>query len=210
MPTAQEHPNFVTHLGGPPRERYGASQVHGLSRQDAPPPRHYDLDALVAISEGGLPPRGWLWLWGVSPRTKAKRSGPGEVITPSSPQRWEKRSTVAQRSSKTKTGFPRAPKAGALPGRGHGEGAGPPTWPCPPTALGAMAAYASRAGLHRIFCPSTPEVNVSEIALQAEVYRVNGLINDCGKVVGDGKETAGWSRVDPKGAVSYRARRPWV
>ena len=59
----------------------------------------------------------------------------------------------------------------------------------------AMAAYASRAGLcTTIFCPEdTPEVNVSEIALQgAEVYRVNGLINDCGKVVGDGKETAGW------------------
>ena len=58
----------------------------------------------------------------------------------------------------------------------------------------AMAAYASRAGLCTTFCPEdTPEVNVSEIALQgAEVYRVNGLINDCGKVVGDGKETAGW------------------
>jgi threonine synthase len=39
----------------------------------------------------------------------------------------------------------------------------------------------------------TPEVNVSEIALQgATVYRVNGLINDCGKLVGAGKEAAGW------------------
>ena len=59
----------------------------------------------------------------------------------------------------------------------------------------AMAAYASRAGLRTtIFCPEdTTEVNVSEIALQgAEVYRVNGLINDCGKLVGDGKGTAGW------------------
>jgi threonine synthase len=58
-----------------------------------------------------------------------------------------------------------------------------------------MAAYASRAGLRTtIFCPEdTPEVNVSEIALQgAEVYRVNGLINDCGKLVGEGKEAAGW------------------
>jgi len=58
-----------------------------------------------------------------------------------------------------------------------------------------MAAYATRAGLRTtIFCPEdTPEVNVSEIALQgAEVYRVNGLINDCGKLVGDGKNAAGW------------------
>src|SRR5471030_880486 len=43
----------------------------------------------------------------------------------------------------------------------------------------ALAAYASRAGIKTtIFCPEdTPEVNVSEIALQgARVYRVNGLI----------------------------------
>jgi threonine synthase len=36
-------------------------------------------------------------------------------------------------------------------------------------------------------------VNVSEIALQgAAVYRVNGLIDDCGKIVGEGKAKAGW------------------
>ena len=58
-----------------------------------------------------------------------------------------------------------------------------------------MAAYASFAGLRTsIFCPDdTPEINISEIELQgASVYRVNGLINDCGKIVGDGKEIAGW------------------
>src|SRR5262249_19824595 len=44
------------------------------------------------------------------------------------------------------------------------------------------------------FCPQdTPEVNVSEIELQgATVYRVNGLIDDCGKIVGEGKDKAGW------------------
>ena len=59
----------------------------------------------------------------------------------------------------------------------------------------AMAAYASRAGMETyIFCPAdTPEVNVREIAAQgAKVWRVNGLINDCGKIVGDGKETLDW------------------
>jgi threonine synthase len=45
-----------------------------------------------------------------------------------------------------------------------------------------------------IFCPDdTPQVNVEEIALQGgEIYRVNGLINDCGKIVGEGKEKVGW------------------
>jgi threonine synthase len=36
-------------------------------------------------------------------------------------------------------------------------------------------------------------VNVSEIALQgASVYLVNGLINDCGKLVAEGKAITGW------------------
>ena len=59
----------------------------------------------------------------------------------------------------------------------------------------ALAAYASRCGIKTtIFCPEdTPEVNVSEIALQgATVYRVNGLIDDCGKIVGEGKAKVGW------------------
>jgi len=59
----------------------------------------------------------------------------------------------------------------------------------------AMAAYASRGGMRStVFCPEdTPDVNVREIELQgARVYRVNGLINDCGKIVGGGKESVGW------------------
>jgi threonine synthase len=59
----------------------------------------------------------------------------------------------------------------------------------------ALAAYASRAGIKStIFCPDdTPEVNVNEMAIQgAEVYRVNGLIDDCGKIVGEGKAKVGW------------------
>ena len=59
----------------------------------------------------------------------------------------------------------------------------------------ALAAYATSCGIRTtIFCPAdTPEVNVSEIELQgATVYRVNGLIDDCGKIVGEGKVKAGW------------------
>ena len=59
----------------------------------------------------------------------------------------------------------------------------------------ALAAYASRAGLEAIvLCPdNTPEVNVREIAAQgARVYRVNGLIDACGKLVGQGCVEQGW------------------
>jgi threonine synthase len=59
----------------------------------------------------------------------------------------------------------------------------------------ALAAYASRAGIRAtVFCPEdTPEVNLSEIALQGgSVYRVNGLIDDCGKLVAQGRSVTGW------------------
>lgn len=59
----------------------------------------------------------------------------------------------------------------------------------------AMAAYAARAGLESYcFCPDdTPEINLGEIAIQgAAVWRVNGLINDCAKLVELGKSRYGW------------------
>jgi threonine synthase len=59
----------------------------------------------------------------------------------------------------------------------------------------ALAAYAGKAGITSyIFCPDdTPEINVREIAAQGgRVWRVNGLINDCGRIVGEGKSAMGW------------------
>src|SRR5262249_47447317 len=59
----------------------------------------------------------------------------------------------------------------------------------------AMAAYCSRAGIKAyVFCPDdTPAVNVREIAMQgAEVFLVNGLIDDCGKLVAEGEREVGW------------------
>jgi threonine synthase len=59
----------------------------------------------------------------------------------------------------------------------------------------ALAAYAARAGLRAtVLCPSdTPEINVREIAMQgAQVWRVDGLINDCGRIVGEAAGRAGW------------------
>jgi threonine synthase len=59
----------------------------------------------------------------------------------------------------------------------------------------AMAAYAAAAGMEAFcFCPDdTPEINLSEIALQgATVWRVNGLINDCAKLVERGTALFSW------------------
>ena len=58
----------------------------------------------------------------------------------------------------------------------------------------AMAAYASQAGIKStVFCPEdTPDINIRNTIPGAETYLVNGLINDCGKIVGEGKEEVGW------------------
>jgi len=62
-------------------------------------------------------------------------------------------------------------------------------------AGGAAAAYAARAGMEcYVFMPAdTPVVNQFEAALYgAKAFRVNGLINDCGKIVRDGADRMGW------------------
>ena len=59
----------------------------------------------------------------------------------------------------------------------------------------ALAAYASRAGLKSsVYCPKdTPQINILETKLQgAETFLIDGLINDCGKIVLEGKESQGW------------------
>ena len=62
-------------------------------------------------------------------------------------------------------------------------------------AGGSMAAYAARAGMEAfVFMPEdTPEINQYEAAQAgAHAYLVNGLINDCAKIVLDGREAMGW------------------
>ncbi|MFG0329890.1 MAG: threonine synthase [Phycisphaerales bacterium] len=62
-------------------------------------------------------------------------------------------------------------------------------------AGGALAAYAARAGLEAfVFMPDdTPEVNQYEASLYgARAFRVNALIDECGRLVREGRERLGW------------------
>src|SRR5439155_24841994 len=62
-------------------------------------------------------------------------------------------------------------------------------------AGGAMAAYAARAGMEAyVFMPEdTPAINQKECYLAgAKTFLVNGLITDCGRIVGEGKKVKGW------------------
>jgi threonine synthase len=62
-------------------------------------------------------------------------------------------------------------------------------------AGGALAAYGARAGMEvDVFMPAdTPFINQMEAHLcGARVFLVNGLINDCGRIVREGAERTGW------------------
>ena len=62
-------------------------------------------------------------------------------------------------------------------------------------AGGALAAYGARAGMEVfVFMPEdTPIINQIEAYLcGAKVFLVNGLINDCGKIVREGIDKLGW------------------
>ena len=80
-------------------------------------------------------------------------------------------------------------------------------------AGGALAAYAARAGLPTyVFMPAdTPEGNKLECAMYgAHLYLVDGLINDCGRIVRERAAAAAGSTSRPCASpTARRARRRW-
>src|SRR6187549_1443617 len=198
-------PSFVTHLECAfTGERHDADQVHNLSRAGKPLLVRYDLEGVrKALSKDKLAARApdlWRYRELLPVRKPENIVSLGEAMTPIV--------RMARTSAKLGGGEIMVKDEGRLPtgsfkARGlimaesmaKAFGIKHMAMPTNGNAGAALAAYASRAGIRStIFCPEdTPEVNVSEIALQgAKVYRVNGLIDDCGKIVGEGKAKAGW------------------
>ncbi len=202
-PLARELPTFVSHLEcSMTGERYPADRVHGLSKAGRPLLVRYDLPALAAaVDKAELERRGggfWRYREFLPVRRRENVVSLGEVVTPLiglpklAPGKGE---LLVKDEGRLPTGSFKARGLALAVSMAKELGLDHLAMPTNGNAGAAMAAYASRAGLRTtIFCPEdTPEINVSEIELQgAKVYRVNGLINDCGKIVGDGKEAAGW------------------
>jgi len=198
-------PNFVTHLEcAMTGERHEAAQVHNLSRAGKPLLVRYDLEGVrKALSKEKLAQRVpdlWRYRELLPIRKTENIVSLGETMTPIVP--------MPRLSAKLGGGEILVKDEGRLPtgsfkARGlvmavsmaKALGIKHMAMPTNGNAGAALAAYATRAGIKTtIFCPEdTPEVNVSEIALQgATVYRVNGLIDDCGKIVAEGKAKVGW------------------
>jgi threonine synthase len=198
-----EYPTFVTHLEcSLTGERYAADQVHGLSRAGRPLLVRYDLLALGrAVSKDAIAARPdgfWRYREFLPVRKAADVVSLGEVTTPLialprlAPAGGE---LLVKDEGRLPTGSFKARGLALAVAMAKELGLTHLAMPTNGNAGAALAAYGARAGLRStIFCPDdTPEINIAEIELQgATVYRVNGLINDCGKLVAAGKEAAGW------------------
>ena len=200
-----ERKTFVTHLEcAATGERYPADEIHNLSRAGKPLLVRYDLDGVrKSFSKEALTRRApdlWRYRELLPVRRLADIVSLGEAMTPivALPKLAAKLGAaelLVKDEGRLPTGSFKARGLVMAVSMAKALGIKHMAIPTNGNAGAALAAYASHAGIKTtIFCPQdTPEVNVSEIGLQgATVYRVNGLIDDCGKIVGEGKEKVGW------------------
>jgi threonine synthase len=200
-----ERPSFVSHLEcAYTGERHNADEVHNLSRAGKPLLVRYDLAGVhKALSKEMLasrPPDLWRYRELLPVRRASDIVSLGEAVTPIVPlaktaARLGAGAILVKDEGRLPTGSFKARGLVMAVSMAKALGIKHMAMPTNGNAGAALAAYASRAGIRStIFCPEdTPEVNVSEIALQgARVYRVNGLIDDCGKIVAEGKAKVGW------------------
>ena len=200
-----ERPTFVTHLEcSMTGERYAADELHNLSRAGKPLLVRYDLAGVKkSLSREALAQRPhdlWRYRELLPVRRIEDIVSLGEAVTPivAMPKLAKMLATteiLVKDESRLPTGSFKARGLAMAVSMAKALGVAHMAMPTNGNAGAALAAYASRAGIKTtVFCPQdTPEVNVREIALQgATVYRVNGLIDDCGKIVTQGQAKVGW------------------
>lgn len=199
---------FVSHLEcSLTGKTYEAGKVHELSEAGRPLLVRYDLDAIKKnvsresvenSKEAGF----WRYEQLLPVTKKENRISLGEVVTPLIPLDKSAHVLGAKPGKAIVKDEGRLP-TGSFKARGlclavsmaKEFGIEHLAIPTNGNAGSALAAYARRAGQRAtVLCPSdTPEINIREIQQQgAETYMVNGLINDCGKIVGGGKQAVGW------------------
>ncbi|TPG22328.1 threonine synthase [Sphingomonas koreensis] len=196
-----DRPTFVTHLEcSLTGEHYEADTLHGLSSAGKPLLVRYDLAAVRdQIDRDALSARPtdlWRWRELLPVRRTADIVSLGEIETPLIPiAKSGGPNVLVKDEGRLPTGSFKARGLVMAVSMAKALGASRIAMPTNGNAGAALAAYASRCGIETIvFCPDdTPEINVREIALQgARVYRVNGLIDDCGAIVAKGAAEGRW------------------
>ena len=185
-------------------ERYQSDRQHGLSAAGKPLFVRYDLPALArALDRDRLtsrPPDIWCYREFLPVREPENVASLGEGTTPllSVPAlraRVGGGPVYIKDEGRLPTGSFKARGLCLAVSMAKAFGIERMAMPSNGNAGSALAAYCSRVGIESVvFCPAdTPTVNLGEMALQgARVYRVDGQIDDCAKIVADGRDTAGW------------------
>ena len=196
-----DRPTFVTHLEcSLTGKRYDADTLHGLSEAGRPLLVRYDLDAVAANLPKRLletrPTDLWRWRELLPVRRTENIVSLGEIETPLVPiPASGGRNVLVKDEGRLPTGSFKARGLVMAVAMAKELGVRTIAMPTNGNAGAALAAYAARVGIETIvFCPDdTPEVNVREIAMQgARVWRVNGLIDDCGAIVAKGAAEGRW------------------
>lgn len=183
-------------------ERVSADTAQSLSPTGKPLLARYDLEAARISRDdlAGRPRDLWRWQEILPVAESGSVISLGEPYTPLVPlvatgAARGARAPIVKDEGRLPTGSFKARGLAMAVSMAHQLGIRRLAMPTNGNAGAALAAYGSRAGMETyVFCPAdTPEVNVREIALQgAKVWRVDGLIDDCGKIVGEGKAEMGW------------------
>jgi len=193
---------FVTHLEcSLTGEHYPADRVHGLSASGKPLLVRYDLDAMAEVlereevsrREGGF----WRYREFLPVRFDANVVTLGEVTTPliRLPSLEENDELWVKDEGRLPTGSFKARGLALAVAMARELGLKHLAMPTNGNAGAALAAYAAKADLRAtVLCPAdTPEINIRETSeLGARVFRVNGLISDCGRIVGERAQDQGW------------------
>jgi len=200
-----ECPTFVTHLEcSYTGESYPADQLHGLSAAGKPLLVRYDLDALSkAVNKQELQsrlPEFWRYREFLPVRNASNVVRLGELMTPLLAAEKTRQSLgcgeiLIKDEGRLPTGSFKARGLALAVSMARELGVKRMAMPTNGNAGAALAAYCSRANIETfVFCPEdTPKVNVEEIAFQgARTFLANGYINDCGRIVAEGKERMGW------------------
>lgn len=196
-------PNFVTHLEcGLAGDHYPAGVIHGLSKAGRPLLVRYDLrkiaDSITKEELARRPFEFWRYREFLPIRHHQNIVRLGESITPilDLPKLQQGKGPLfVKDEARLPTGSFKARGLCMAISMAKELGIQSVAMPTNGNAGAACAAYSSRAKIEAfIFCPQdTPTINVREIEAQgAKVWKVNGLINDCGKIVAEGKQTRGW------------------
>jgi threonine synthase len=198
--------SFVTHLEcANCFERYDAGLVHGLCHKcQRPLWVRYDLDAVGRhLTKRQLADRDntmWRYRELLPVRDPAGVITLGETVTPllAAPRlaaAFGLRELLVKDESRLPTGSFKARGMAMAITRANELGIRRVAAPTAGNAGGAMAAYAARAGMEAyVFMPrDTSAINAKECWLAgAKTFYVNGLINDCGRIVGEGKTHKHW------------------